>query len=596
MIPLCDPIQFENNFLPSIESREALLSIAIKNNGTVTKYDNYLYTAINKELAEEFRFYALSLGYKAKILKVREKSNFVYKVYIKSKNAISVFDIGRRIINVEKVDYAETRCITVSDTSNLFITKDFIVTHNSWMLHLIACKYLDCKHYKGTMLRRTVPMLMKPGNLFDTGKKVFNQLPEGMKPKWKSGDRKLAVWEHGPVIEYSYLAQDKDLNNYQGSQMTTFFVDEAAQLEWHHLTYLFSRMRSDSKYKSRCVWSCNPDKNHMIRTLIDWWIDEDGFPIRERSGIERYLYVIDGFPQTADTAEELMERYPHMAKGANGDVIKPMSYSFISATIYDNPPLLKSNPGYLSALKGLEETERLKLLDGNWDVTVKGTTLFNREDLHKAVSVPFGSVCCRAWDKTASEPTEKNRYPDYTACIKMYKSPDGCFYIVGDPHESNHDALDENEYLHFRHRPGKRDAIIRHQAIHDGYECAIILPEDPGQAGHVEFVESAKKLAGFNVKKEASNPHKSKVKRFEPFASACENGLVYIVESSFKNKETLEAYYRDMEGFCGERSTRLRKDDFADVTASAYNYLAQEKVVPIVCRNQIKSDTKLRKI
>ena len=490
----------------------------------------------------------------------------------------------------------EVQAQMLQNESDLLVLGGSAGSMKSYSIHLIACKYLDCPNYKATMIRKTVPMLMKPGNLFDTGKKVFNQLPKGMRPKWKAGDRKLAEWDHGPVIEYSYLANDKDLDNYQGSQMTTFFVDEAVQLEWHHLTYLFSRMRSDSKYKSRCIWTCNPSKIHMIRTLIDFWIDDDGFPIRERNGIERYLYVVDGLPQTADTPEELIERYPHMAEGIDGNIIPPMSYSFISANVYDNKPLLKSNPTYLSALKGLEESERLALLDGNWDVTIKGSSLFNREDLHKADRVPFGSVSCRAWDKASLEPTEKNRHPDYTACIKMSKSPDGFFYISGDPHHSNHDILDKNEFLHFRHRPGARDVIIRNQAIFDGKDVIIILPEDSGQAGKVEFTEAAKKLSEFTVKKESINPHTSKVKRFEPFASACENGLVYIIEDSFKNKETLEAFYKDLENFCEERSTRLRKDDFSDVTASAYNFLAQKPVIPIVKRNQIQASTKTKEI
>ena len=131
----------------------------------------------------------------------------------------------------------------LQNESDLLILGGSAGSMKTFSLHLIVCKYLDCPNFKASFIRKTVPMLMKPGNLWDTGKKVFKQLQKNMIPKWTEGDRKLVRWSHGPVIEYSYLQHDKDLENYQGSQMTVFAVDEAVQLEWNHLTYLFLRNR-----------------------------------------------------------------------------------------------------------------------------------------------------------------------------------------------------------------------------------------------------------------------------------------------------------------------------------------------------------------
>ena len=64
-----------------------------------------------------------------------------------------------------------------------------------------------------------------------------------------------------------------------------------------------------------------------------------------------------------------------------------------------------------------------------------------------------------------------------------------------------------------------------------------------------------------------------------PVSAAIENGFVYIVESTF-NKVTLEAFYKELEAFDGERSTRTRKDDMVDVVATAYNFLTKETVIP----------------
>ena len=46
--------------------------------------------------------------------------------------------------------------------------------------------------------------------------------------------------------------------------------------------------------------------------------------------------------------------------------------------------------------------------------------------------------------------------------------------------------------------------------------------------------------------------NKAKLKRFEPFAVAAQNGLVKIVESDFPNQETLNAFYKELEAFDGE--------------------------------------------
>lgn len=144
----------------------------------------------------------------------------------------------------------------------------------------------------------------------------------------------------------------------------------------------------------------------------------------------------------------------------------------------------------------------------------------------------------------------------------MYKDKDGYFYLVGHFHESNFDRKDPDIKGKFRERPGSRDKLILKQAQHDGVDCVVVMPQDPGSAGVTEYQEAAKKLIceGFRVQKDPMPPQSSKLTRYAPFSSACENGLVYIVESTFDRK-TLEAFHKEHEAFDGERSTRVRKDD-----------------------------------
>lgn len=91
------------------------------------------------------------------------------------------------------------------------------------------------------------------------------------------------------------------------------------------IEYLFSRMRNNSKYDSRIVISCNPDPDHLLRQLIDWYLDADGYPILERDGVLRYFIRLDGKYIWGDSVEEIKEKY--------GEDKNPVSFSFISATI-----------------------------------------------------------------------------------------------------------------------------------------------------------------------------------------------------------------------------------------------------------------------
>lgn len=73
--------------------------------------------------------------------------------------------------------------------------------------------------------------------------------------------------------------------------------------------------------------------------------------------------------------------------------------------------------------------------------------------------------------------------------------------------------------------------------------------------------------------------NKSKLLRFEPFSAACQNGLVKVVRDSFPNKATYDAYMNELESFDGQRSTSMKKDDWADATASAFNYISTMKTI-----------------
>jgi predicted phage terminase large subunit-like protein len=344
--------------------------------------------------------------------------------------------------------------------------------------------------------------------------------------------------------------------------------------------------------------TCNPNPDHFLIKWVDWYLLESGRADPEKVGKIRYYIMKDGQPIFAETQQELIDQYPEFCYVTIPDseetlLVPPKSFSFVGATIWDNPVLMKSKPEYVAELNSLPAVEKERLLFGNWRIRPQGSNLFQRDWLVKVDKVPMGCIQARAWDKASEEVSEKNRSPDFTACSPMiHKDKDGFYYLTWNVRAEIKDEK-SNVIGKFRKRPGERDQLILTQAKLDGSDCHVVFAVDPGGAGKVEFQESSKKIVkeGFICKADPMPNNKGKSKRFEPFASACQNGLVRIVETTFPNKETLEYFYNELEAFTGGESTRTYHDDLADATASAFNYINTARNLTIVRRNQAQTKT-----
>lgn len=480
------------------------------------------------------------------------------------------------------------------------IKADFVIyggAAGSGKTHLLLMKvlpFIQDPNFQASFFRRNTKQLKQQGGIWEESKKMYN----AFKPVTNNTDLKH-VFPTGSTISFNHLEHEKHKFSFQGGQISAALFDELTHFTETQVTYILSRLRSDAEVDGFAFGTCNPDNESWVLRWVEWWLDEDGYPDKEKQGIVRYYLIIDDEPIFADTAEELKELYPEHCRVWNPVdeeyvTIEPKSFTFIAGSIFDNPALIKKNPRYLAELNALPRVERARLLEGNWYAVPESEGYCKREWFLKANTVPLTAKKVRAWDKAATEPSEVNRYPDYTASVKMYKDRDGFYYLAGEYCPDNKDKTDPSIIGRFRRRSGERDSIILKQAHYDGQETYVVLPKDPGAAGQMEYTESAKKLIeeGFTVKQDPAPSNNSKLTRFTPFASACENGLVYIVESTF-DKKTLEYLYKELESFDGERSTSARKDDLCDSVASAFNYLSKQKVLPAFSLHTSNNNTRV---
>lgn len=542
--------------------------------------DNAVYKSQYRYELDFVQFACATQGVSVKLSKVKKGTT---QHYLRVLNSGSFKAISNPVSMTQYIpEDGYKYCFTVS-TGMLVLRRNgkIFITGNSGKSRLALMRSLlhkDDPNYTAVMFRRTIEALLKGGSLFPEAKKLYGHF----NPHVNNKNRKI-TFKSGASVTFDGLQNEGDEEkNYQGSQWSAIFFDEVTHFTEEQVIYMIGRLRSEADNDSYCMATCNPDPDSWVLKYVDWYLDEDGYPVREKGGVIRYFISTEDGNIFGDTREELRTLYPDHCwiednEGTKHDVI--MTYTFIDGNIFDNPALIKSEPKYLAKLKGQSRVNQARLLHGNWYAREEASGYWKREWVQNK-KTPLGCVEVRATDKAATEVSEVNRNPDYTASIKISKDRAGYFYISANFHP---DFKDDNQDIHgrFRKRAGARDALILKQAIHDGTDCKVVFAIDPAAAGKVEFFESSKKLIkeGFIVKPDPMPTQKSKLKRFEPFASACENGLVFIDEESFPNKQTLEAYYKELEAFDGERSSASRKDDWPDCSASAFNYLSRQTIV-----------------
>lgn len=218
------------------------------------------------------------------------------------------------------------------------------------------------------MFRRTNPQLVGQGGLWDTAMSIYNSLPQDKRPKVRHRDLEFVFPNEndldengvpkrtGARVKYRSMQHEKDKYDSQGLQYSLVGFDEGTQFSWSQIEYLQSRMRSASKYFSRMVISCNPDNDHELKTWISWYLDEDGYPIPEREGVTRYFTKKDGEPVWGDSPEELKELY--------GERSNPLSFTFVSGTVYRKAASVRNNCRKLCELLGhLKKTISTFIMD-----------------------------------------------------------------------------------------------------------------------------------------------------------------------------------------------------------------------------------------
>lgn len=249
----------------------------------------------------------------------------------------------------------------------------------TFCLLLDPLRYVNNPRFRTVIFRRTSPQITNAGGLWDESTQLYTLT--GAKPNKTS-----LTWQFpkGAKLKFSHLEYEKNVFDWQGSQIDFIGFDELTHFSKFMFFYLLSRNRSVSGVKPCIRATCNPDPDSWVAELIDWWIGEDGFPIAERSGVLRY-FVKDGdsFIWGSSVSEVLVKAayfIEPLVEAAGGetrpeDFVK--SITFIGGSVYENKKLLEVNPAYLANLAAQDDDTKNQLLAGNWKTKINPADIYN---------------------------------------------------------------------------------------------------------------------------------------------------------------------------------------------------------------------------
>lgn len=379
-------------------------------------------------------------------------------------------------------------------------------------------------------------MIRNPGGLWDTSFALFGQM--GATPKQTTLEW---VFPSGASLKMAHLEDASTVLSYQGAQIPLIMFDELTHFEESQFWYLMSRLRSTSGVPGYVRATCNPDNNSFVRTLLDWWIGEDGLPIKERSGALRWFIKQGDRLVWANTRQELIDEF--------GVEEMPRSLTFIPSLVYDNKILLEKDPTYLANLRSLNRVDREQLLGGNWNVRPSAGMFFRREWFQVVDALPARAIrTVRGWDKAASQPTPENPDPDWTRGVKMSKLASGQFVI--------------EHVASCRDTPLAVERLVKNTASQDGVTVEISIAQDPGSAGVADKDNFVRLLAGYII--HVTKPSTDKVTRAKPLSAQCEAGNILVLRGAWN-----EEFFKEAENFDGENG----HDDQIDAASDSFNQL-----------------------
>lgn len=187
-------------------------------------------------------------------------------------------------------------------------------------------------------------------------------------------------------IEFGSVPHLGDETKYQGRPHDFLVFDEATNFLESQVRFLLGWLRTtDPNQKCQALFTFNPPTSSEGQWVIAFfapWLDPK-HPNPAKPGELRWFATID----EKDTEVESGAPFQHQ-----GELIRPMSRTFIPSRVTDNPYLMGT--GYMSTLQSLPEPLRSQMLNGDFQAGLK-------DDPFQVIPTEWVEIAMARWQKPA---------------------------------------------------------------------------------------------------------------------------------------------------------------------------------------------------
>lgn len=393
----------------SIEQRRQLLHGLMDTDGCIEEKNSYSFSTTSERLAEDFVYLCRSLGYIATVgtdnRAHKYTSGKAYDIGIHTDDIIfssekhrsrhernvEIYGPHHRYsrtkdhIRIESIEYCgekQTQCILVEDSDHLYITDDFITTHNSFGAILATAEPSLDPNFRACFTRRTFGELKTGGGLVDDFESCY-----GNYVHVKKTDPPRVTFPSGSFVDMRQINDEsikKIKEQWKGAQYDLIYMDELTSYQFSTFLYLLSRNRGKGKWTGKFRGTTNPEKMCWVRDFIDWYIGLDGQIIPERDGVVRYFYINgesvadvvwgDSKEEVYDLCKIDIDRKLASLNGTSGkgkfgyvNLIK--SFTFYLGRMSENTSLIDGNLDYAGSVAAVGGRQAQQLIEGNWNVS-----------------------------------------------------------------------------------------------------------------------------------------------------------------------------------------------------------------------------------
>jgi len=280
----------------------------------------------------------------------------------------------------------------------------------TFALLLETLRHSNNPGFGSVIFRRTNEDIRNEGALWDSSKEMFSAV--GAKPREVNLDW---TFQSGATVSFKGLQHEKDVLNFQGSQICLLGFDELTHFTERQFWYMLSRNRSMCGVRPYCRCTLNPDPDSWVFELLAPWVDPESPHYGAKSGELRYFVRRDDQLIWVDEATDDCK-----------------SITFIPALLSDNKILMERDPGYLANLKAQSHEDQQRLLYGSWSAIEAKGALWSRSNLNRD-RVQFGQTPKYERTVVAIDPaTTSNDDSDLTGIVVAAKGVDGHFYTLAD--------------------------------------------------------------------------------------------------------------------------------------------------------------------